>query len=255
MLQIQPEFAHRERWAALAEREGVGYEPIELSLPRISREPEVFQAYFDWYRASGRVTSLHGAFMDVNPASGDPDFRLLSQKKCHESCRIAAALGAKRVVFHASALPFLRGAYLDSWAAICGEFYMELAQTYGLTLYVENSQDLDPEPLRAVMARVQGSGVQVCLDVGHAHYSGTPVDAWFEALEPWIGYLHLSDNGGRFDDHLPLGEGSVDWAGASAGWERLKREIPITLEVGGIEGAERSLAYLRRNRLFGMEER
>ena len=40
------------------------------------------------------AASVHGAFIDVNPASGDLRFRELSRKRCRESCEIAAALGA-----------------------------------------------------------------------------------------------------------------------------------------------------------------
>ena len=66
----------------------------------------------------------------------------------------------------------------------------------------------------------------------------------------YIEYLHLSDNKGEFDDHLPLGEGVVDWKLADALYRKLGRNLPMTLEVGGIEGVKKSLRYMENNGLF-----
>jgi sugar phosphate isomerase/epimerase len=37
------------------------------------------------------------------------------------------------------------------------------------------------------------------------------METWVEALGPFIGQLHLHDNAGRQDDHLPLGGGAIDF--------------------------------------------
>lgn len=253
MLQVQPQFSLREQWEELARREGLCYEVLELSMGRmLDRTGEEFALCRDWYRDSGLTRSVHGAFIDVNPASGDPAFRTLSRQRCRESCALAAELGAERVVFHASAFPFLRGVYLENWAAVCADFYTELAGTYPVTLCIENSQDVDPEPLEALMRRIRCGGVRVCLDIGHANYSQAPLEDWFDRLGEFIAYLHLSDNNGRFDDHLPLGDGTVDWALADRLWRGLGRDLPMTLEVGGPAGTERTLDYLRGRGFFGM---
>ncbi len=254
IFQIQPQYAQIEEWTAIAQREELFYEPVEFFMPQVLMDPLLMDAVQEWYRNSGRVTSLHGAFVDVNPASGDPAFRKLSRERCHESCLLAKNLGASHVVLHSSCFPFLRGAYLDHWAAVCGEFYTELAQQYDLKICVENSQDVDTTPLFSLMKRVAEERVCVCLDIGHANYSDTPIEAWFDQLGDRIAYLHLSDNMGKFDDHLPLGDGAIDWKMTDHLWHQLNRKMPITLEVGGIKGVERSLAYLKRNGFFGIEE-
>lgn len=254
ILQIQPQYAQIEEWTAIAQREDLFYEPIEFFMPQVLMDPLLMDTVQEWYLNSGRVRSLHAAFMDVNPASGDPAFRQLSKERCHESCMIAKRLGASHVVLHSSCFPFLRGAYLDRWAAVCAEFYTELARQYDLMICVENSQDVDTTPLCALMKRVTDRSVRVCLDIGHANYSQTPIEEWFDQLAEQIAYLHLSDNMGRFDDHLPLGDGEIDWKLADGLWRQLNRETPVTLEVGTIKGVEKSLAYLKRNGFFGKEE-
>ena len=36
-------------------------------------------------------------------------------------------------------------------------------------------------------------------------------------------------------------------------YQRLGKELPMTLEVGGLQSVEKSLAFLRRNGYFGLE--
>ena len=190
LLQVQPRFADRGNWESLAQKKNLFYEPLELSMGPQSEE------MLQWYQRSGRVRSLHGNFIDVNPASGDEDYRLLSQYKCHESCKLAKELGADRVVFHSSIFPYLSGAYLENWVSVCADFYSMLSETYHLTICVENSMDLDPEPLYRLMKKMNGGidWVCVCLDIGHANYSRAGLNEWFDMLGEYpLGILPNSE--------------------------------------------------------------
>ena len=252
-LQIQPVYESRQSWEAIAREWDLNFEALELSTgPALAKTlPE---GCLEWYRKSGRVNSLHGVFMDVNPASGDEELRILSQSRYQESCKLARTLGAGNVVFHSSCEPFIRGAYLDHWAQTCASFLEMLADRYDLRIWIENSQDPDPDPIKKLMRRITDKRIGVCLDLGHANYSRMPVGQWFEDLGEWIGYLHLSDNNGFYDDHLPLGRGTIDWDAAHALWQNLGRETLITLEVGGPDGVLESLTYLKTHGLFGTEK-
>ncbi|MCR5826559.1 MAG: sugar phosphate isomerase/epimerase [Oscillospiraceae bacterium] len=254
MLQIQPLFDEREEWDALAARESLRYEVLELSVPPALDRSGLAASCHEWYRAGKRVSSLHGAFINVNPACGDTAFRALSQRRCRESCAVAVMLGAKNVVFHSSAAPYLRGAHLDAWADTCAEFYQVLARQHQLNIFIENSIDVDPQPLATLMQHAKDPHIGVCLAVGHAHYSRVPLAQWFDALGERIGYLHLSDNHGLYDEHLPLGSGTVDWAEADALYRQLGKDLPVTLKVGGIDGVKRSLRYLHERGLFVQSE-
>lgn len=248
-LQIQPQFSALEQWKTLAVQQGFSFELLELSLPGASKDASVIDAY----RQTGLVRSLHGAFIDVNPASSEPAIRSLSRQLCEESCALAANLGASKVVFHCSCFPFLRGGYLAQWADSCADFYRELTERYPLTVLIENSMDVDPEPLKALMKAAGSPNVGVCLDIGHANYSRTPIEQWFEALQGHIRYLHLSDNFGSFDDHLPLGTGTVDWNAVDLLVRQAGAVDNITLEVGSLDAVKTSADYLRKHHLFGME--
>ena len=168
-IQIQPVYASRNLWEAIAVQEDLAYEVLELSIPVVLTDHTIFEAYKKWYRKSGRVRSVHGAFVDINPGSSDEAFCRLSRKRCHDSCALARSLGAENVVFHSSCETFLRGAYLDAWAGKCASFYEELSDTYGIRIFIENSNDVDPVPLRELMKRIPDPGIGVCLDLGHVN--------------------------------------------------------------------------------------
>ena len=101
------------------------------------------------------------------------------------------------------------------------------------------------------MSVVKDSRIGVCLDLGHANYSQVGIAGWFEELGEKIGYLHLSDNMGTYDDHLPLGQGSIDWDEADRLWRGLKRDTPLTLEVGNLDNVMKSVDFLKEKGLFG----
>ena len=243
-------YASRGSWEALADSEELGFEVLELSLPPALTDDAHFARCKTWYQKNGRVVSVHGAFIDINPGSSDKLFRAMSRKRCRGSCALAKSLGAEYIIFHSSCEPFLRGSYLDAWAGQCASFFEELADEYGLNIRIENSQDLDAVPLQELMKRIRDPRIGVCLDLGHVNYSRMSAAQWFASLGEWIGYLHLSDNNGLFDEHLPLGEGTADWRAADALWRQGSRRMPITLEVGGEQGVRRSLQYLKEHGFF-----
>ena len=251
MLRVQPIYAEREVWSRLMQQENLLIEALEFSAPPLlnSSEEERLK-YVNWYLESGRVHGVHGVFAGMDPANGDAKIREISQDRCRESCKLAMVLGAKQVVFHSHSFPVLRGSYLSAWTDCCADFYNRLTEEFPtLTLCIENSIDLDTTPLEMLM-RQTNERVRICLDLGHANYSGTPLETWFGQLGDDLECLHLSDNLGRFDDHLPLGEGTVDWKKANRLYRDLGRELPLTLEVGGPDGVKKSLDFLRKNGFF-----
>ena len=251
MFYLQPKFNEKEAWEALARESGFAFEPLEIFEPPMNSDAAASQACRRWYRETGLCPSLHGDFIDVNPASGDGEFRALSREKCRRSCRIAKAIGARRVILHGSAFPTLRGGYLENWARVSAAFFEELAEEFDLMICVENSQDVDTTPLKTLMQYVRSDKVRLCLDIGHANYTRLPMETWFGELGPYIAALHLSDNRGGFDDHLPLGDGCVDWAQIDALWRSIGAPPHLTLEVGGLENVKKSVAFLRKYGYFG----
>ena len=63
----------------------------------------------------------------------------------------------------------------------------------------------------SMVEAVNDPRLRICLDVGHAHCnSHTSVLAWIQALRTKIGFVHLHNNHGERDEHLPFAQGSMD---------------------------------------------
>jgi len=92
-----------------------------------------------------------------------------------------------------------------------------LAREYSVTLCLENLCDdrvgsLPVELLALVHAA--DADISVTFDTGHAFIIaeryGIPLSDFFDVLHPFIKHVHLHDNDGISDLHLPPGEGKID---------------------------------------------
>ncbi len=127
---------------------------------------------------------------------------------------VVAGYGVRYIVFHpfsAQKVGYDRVEWLNTY------FFAEVAdhaKTYGVTVAVENTVTARPwnriEKL-VEMVRGVGSSLRICLDVGHANVNGYKPHTIIEKYRDLIAVLHLHDNHGRTDDHLPPGAGNIDW--------------------------------------------
>jgi sugar phosphate isomerase/epimerase len=199
----------------------------------------------------GKVT-MHGAYYDLNPLSVDPKLAELSHERYRQSIALAKKLKAHAVVFHSTFSPLIKSAgYLEGWIKQNADFwpdYARQAETAGQTLLFENLYEERPEILVKLMERIGSKSMKVCLDVGHVNlYSRVPVTAWVDALGPHLAALHVNDNNGQTDEHMPPGEGTVDYAGLFARLHAMKDPPMLALEVEIDDHFERSLAFLAKN--------
>ncbi|HZC28349.1 MAG TPA: sugar phosphate isomerase/epimerase family protein, partial [Gaiellaceae bacterium] len=110
------------------------------------------------------------------------------------------------------------------------------AAARGLTLMVEN---LGPplgtvEDLRPLFAAAPE--LRFHLDVGHANLGrgfarANRTRELLAAFGDRLAHVHLSDNLGLDDLHLPLGAGSIDWADAAAALKQAGWDGTVTLEI------------------------
>ncbi len=185
---------------------------------------------------AGRRVSVHLPFMDLAPGSPDPAIARTSLERISQAADWALRLGAVKAVGH---LGYLADTHRDL-DAFCSRLAGGLAplaarlQQGGCPLVLENTFEPAPDVLLAARQAIidaNGPAVDFCLDVGHAHcFTPTPLAAWWEALAPRIGEMHLHDNDGTFDYHQPPGHGVVDWAFLKSRIIALPRPPLLTLE-------------------------
>lgn len=66
------------------------------------------------------------------------------------------------------------------------------------------------------------------IDLGHAHANGWNIVESLVVLRERIKAIHLHDNNGKADQHLPIGKGIIDW---TAYFKKAKRIIPEAVQV------------------------
>jgi|GEM_PF-3359988 sugar phosphate isomerase/epimerase len=213
-------------------------EVMDAAFPNY-KEEDILKIYHNM-----NTPSLHGAFIDINFASNDEDIRHISQKKVEKSIVTGNKLGVTNVVIHSCCYPVLSEENIsDLWCKVAGDFLMKMAQRYGVKIFVENTLDINPGILLKLILYTEPEFVGICLDVGHANLTKTPLAVWVDVLGPYIGYMHLNDNRGIFDEHLPIGGGIIDWYSLKQSIAKLEREPIMTIEVTKPSDFEQSIAY------------
>jgi len=108
------------------------------------------------------------------------------------------------------------------------------AKDRGLTLCFENFEEdyFTAEQLRRLISSVDG--LMFTLDIGHAHMKARKTDTvvhMIKELKPYLRHVHLHDNHGWKDEHLPLGVGTVDVPRVTQALKEAGYDGTITLEI------------------------
>jgi sugar phosphate isomerase/epimerase len=227
----------------LAEIGALGFDYLELSL-----DPP--QAHYTTLRQQMQmiVDDLHSRSMSiichlptfVSTADLTESIRQASVQEIFQSLEVAAELGAQKVVLHPGHIGGL-GIYVietalahanKSLAAIINR-----AQTLGLCVCLENMFPrcrafVEPDDFIEIMERFPD--LKLTLDTGHANIGakgGQRILQFIEKFGHRIGHLHISDNLGERDDHLPLGSGTIDFAKIARAIKNCGYDDTATLEI------------------------
>lgn len=188
----------------------------------------------------------------VSTADLTNSLRDASLKEVIESLNIAADLHPLKVVLHPSYIGGL------------GVFVMEQARQYalnsldaivkradhlGLTLCIENMFPgtrslVNPEDFVDVFERFPT--LKMTLDTGHANINDEGAKKSLDFIERFssrICHIHVSDNLGKDDIHLPIGAGTIDFPKIIKALKRIGYNETITFEV-----FSRDRDYLRISR-------
>jgi sugar phosphate isomerase/epimerase len=119
------------------------------------------------------------------------------------------------------------------------------ARHSGVTICVENtlSEMGDPAYLRAFVDETRLTGLRFNFDIGHANLAEYPeaerLEKSFAPLRDLVSSVHLHDNSGIKDEHLPPFEGSIDWPAAIKLLKSAPEpNLPIVLELKEKTGPE-----------------
>ncbi len=199
--------------------------------------------------------TVHGPFLDINPASFDSHARKLTLRRFHEAYTGAVETGAEKIIFHSGMIPNVY--FSQGWAEHTAAFWDEFLESHSdIPVCVENVLDREIEPLldlvRLVGKRHENFGI--CLDLGHAQcYSAYPPEKWMGSLAPYIFHIHVHDNHGstqndncRDDQHLAFGDGIMNITEIFKRIKELPRDVSFTVECNKKEDVYKSIERIRR---------
>jgi sugar phosphate isomerase/epimerase len=148
---------------------------------------------------------------------------------------VTAGLGGSAMILHTNYSPFISRAGLREWLGNWSERMppiLEKARGLGVRIALENAWEERPEVLAHLIDILPAGAAMACLDMGHINaFSHLGVRRWWEVLGDRVIALHLHDNDGLSDDHLPPGAGIFDFP-ALVELVRGREPLPLmTLEV------------------------
>jgi sugar phosphate isomerase/epimerase len=196
----------------------------------------------------GMVVTAHGPLYDLNPGSLDPTIRSYSEDCFRRGVEVAAALGARRVVYHTCYNPLLPDGVLGGWKELAAPIWFSLLETageLGMEVCLENSYEPTAEFFKDLFSHFSNGATRVCFDPAHVHlYSRDGQAAWIVTLGHQISHLHLNDNNGGSDDHLALGQGGIPYGTFLKDLCSACEEATVVLEME-VDRALQSIGFLR----------
>ena len=216
----------------------------------------------------GRL-GIHGPFFDLPLDARDPEIAPLVTRRMALGLEAALRLEATQMVIHS---PFstwnwynsgdMRKPGLGGFAKdliidrVHGTLrdVVALAETHGVTLVIENIEDIDPSWRRDLVASFGSDAVRLSVDTGHAHYAHSataapPVDYFVTDAGALLAHVHLQDADGYADRHWPPGRGTVNWHAVFRAIAALPQRPHMVLELADPSTIPAGLEFLHREGL------
>ncbi len=210
-----------------------GLQAVELNGDFTTLYPDVFgQGYYravaELQQELGFACTVHLPFLWLDGLSLAEPVRQATVQCVAEAVESSQCLSIESYVLHlwgmwSSLLATMqtmpdeeKRSLLDEMLCCAGRTLDEIGRVVSpQEICVEN---LEHFPLKAILPLVEERHMRVCLDVGHLAVDGNDALEFLEQQWELIGEVHLHDalsdgaGGPGVRDHLPLGQGRVDYA-------------------------------------------
>ncbi len=194
--------------------------------------------------------SVHAPLSDINIGSLNPRARERSVQEVCDTLQAASRMNIDLCTIHPGFYgpmgmldkPAVSQRTKESLAAI-----EKVAQDNGVRVALENMPNMGMIMMGRspgeLLPLLEGFDLGICLDIGHAHTAGT-IDDFLHHKDRVIN-VHIHDNLGDRDAHLPIGEGSIDFT-------KVLRELSGYGGLYVIEARSLTDGVLSRDRLQGL---
>jgi sugar phosphate isomerase/epimerase len=214
---------------------GMGFDFVDLTLEPPCASPVDAKRLERVVRNVGLPVVGHTAYY-LPIASAFPTLRAEAHALFLQAVDVFVALDAAVVNVHPDPMTklFSRDEVIRRNADAVAEL-TEAVTRRGPRLMLENLPALGrPEDLEPVFAAAEAAAFH--LDVGHAHlnrarHEPNRTEELLAAFGDRLAHVHVSDNFGLEDLHLPLGTGTIEWPRIVAALKRAGWDGTVTLEI------------------------
>jgi sugar phosphate isomerase/epimerase len=186
----------------------------------------------------------------LRPGALDEKVRLVSVDRLKQVFDLVPYFRPLRIVCHASFDPLYYVSSDELWLENSQATWRELialSRDAGTIIALENVYERDPFLLRRLFECLASASICFCFDTGHFNvFSRTPLNIWFEELGEYLGHLHLHDNQGGNDEHLPVGCGTFPFDDLFRILQNIKAHPLITLEAHSQNDLWQSLDNIKK---------
>ena len=192
--------------------------------------------------------SIHAPISDINIGSLNERIREDSVIEILTTAETAANLNIDTVTIHPGlscmAVPYMEEKAAEKARKSLGSID-RIASEYGIRIAVENMPAFPfmlgrtAEELKYLL---DGTNLSFCFDIGHANTTDQ-IDEIIKEFGDRFVNVHIHDNNGEHDEHLTLGEGSIDFKSVLAKLGNYRENFII--ESKSFPSAVESQDYLR----------
>jgi sugar phosphate isomerase/epimerase len=243
------------KWAIDNSFEGI---EVWAEAPFFYADNSNLEIFKEFERASTKLEySMHAPFYDINIASINPGILKESLRQLKKIIGWADYFPVDRIILHTGKTVSQSEFVMEKVREIVFNSFEELikeAVSKNIELLIENiginkyDFDNNVEELKNIIDRFD---LSMCLDAGHANITwGNETN--IRAMAKHVRQLHVNDNFGEYDQHLPVGDGNIDWRV----YKDLVEKIPVIHEIQCPNNPEEATLRSRNKleRLFHMKQ-
>jgi sugar phosphate isomerase/epimerase len=202
-----------EDFLETASRDGFQLIEILCEGPYWPRNVMAFNNNFEIFDSYDIDVYLHSPTIDLNPGSLNPGIREETLKQLKETINFGTKINCKAITTHPGLIHRLeervRNFGMEHAINVLTEA-TNYSEERGIKFSIENMPNKYAYFCNSADEHkffVEKCGSYATVDTGHANTSGD-VESFFKLRN--IVYYHLNDNDGEKDQHLALGEGTLD---------------------------------------------
>jgi len=252
-----PEISHHRDWLFDADRDIELQDFMTHSALTVDFDDRIAAAKAALAGHQGRL-GIHGPYEGLDIDNKDAGLRPLITARFLKALEAADRIGARQMVLHSPYTAWYQNnvfsfpGYPEAKMARIHEVLtpvVRAAEDAGITLVLENIQDVRPETRRALVDSFGSSAIALSIDTGHAQLarrmSGAPPVADFvcDAADQ-LAHVHLQDLDGYADRHWAPGDGEIEWPAVFHALAACESSPHLVLELRNKADIPKGFAFL-----------